>query len=261
MCIKYFENPVKTIGKDVQKIINNPLPVLGAIAGNYFLPGLGYGISGLAGAAIGSGAGTLLSGGTPLQAAANAAGSYVGGSVAGNLIGDASNAVPMGPGGTVGTALGDNLGQSGSYAANMLPASIAGSTFGQLGSTAGTAAGTALGGGVANSLTGVGSSKGTGAPSITPGPWSTQSTMPSSLSGYAGLSPGQVSSNIATQGVYGGGQGPQEQDYFLNLINSRLNGDANTQLSPIEQSYLSQLGLGGSTSNQNLQSKLQAYQG
>lgn len=246
MCSHYFSDPIGTIGKDIKKAINNPLQTIGDIAatatGNpELVPFINAG-------------NVLLKGGSIGQAAANGVGSYAGGQLGAGLFGSGN---VQGPGGTVGSAFGD-LGSAGNYISQNLPASVAGA---QLAGSLGSAAGSALGGGISDNLTGVGSSKGTGSPSITPGAWSTQSTMPSSLSGYAGLSPGQVSSNIATQGVYGGGEGPQEQDYFLNLINSRLNGDANTQLSPIEQSYLSQLGLGGSTSNQNLQSKLQAYQG
>lgn len=75
---------------------------------------------------------------------------------------------------------------------------------------------------------------------------------PNSLANYtsSALSPDQTLSGIATKGVYGGGNGPEEQKYFLNLVNNRLVdpqgnvGDMN-QLNPIENSYLSQLGLGG----------------
>lgn len=75
---------------------------------------------------------------------------------------------------------------------------------------------------------------------------------PQSLSNYTspGMDSDQTLSGIATKGVYGGGNGPEEQKYFLNLINNRLVdpqgkvGDM-ASLNPIENSYLSQLGLGG----------------
>lgn len=76
---------------------------------------------------------------------------------------------------------------------------------------------------------------------------------PASLANYtnSALSPDQTLSGIATKGVYGGGNGPEEQKYFLNLINNRLvdqTGHVANDMSginPIENSYLSQLGLGG----------------
>lgn len=77
--------------------------------------------------------------------------------------------------------------------------------------------------------------------------------IPQGLSSYtdSSLSPDQTLSGIATKGVYGGGNGPEEQKYFLNLVNNRLvdksgnvAGDTSS-LNPIENSYLAQLGLGG----------------
>lgn len=90
---------------------------------------------------------------------------------------------------------------------------------------------------------------------FTPTPFnpSEQSPMaaPSSLSQYSGLNPFQQATNLATQGVYGSGNGPQENSYFLNLINRQLydNGgnlaSNNNSINPIENSYLSQLGITG----------------
>lgn len=74
---------------------------------------------------------------------------------------------------------------------------------------------------------------------------------PASLTGFSSFTPEQQSSNLATQGVYGGGLGEQESNYFQNLINRRLIDDAGkvdsdlSEINPIESSYLSQLGLGG----------------
>lgn len=76
-------------------------------------------------------------------------------------------------------------------------------------------------------------------------------TAPGSLQQYSSLDPFQQATNIATQGVYGRGNGPQENSYFLNLLNRQLfdqggNLAANTNsINPIENSYLSQLGITG----------------
>lgn len=84
-----------------------------------------------------------------------------------------------------------------------------------------------------------------------------QKELPSSLQGFGSLSPDQQASNIATQGTFGTGLGPQEQDYFLNLVNRQLVDetggvqDLNT-LNPIQNSYLSNLGLGGQSNSRNL---------
>jgi hypothetical protein len=74
--------------------------------------------------------------------------------------------------------------------------------------------------------------------------------LPSSLSGFGELNSDQQQSNLANQGTYGGGLGPQENSYFLNLINRQLvdkSGQINSSsnLNPISQSYLQKLGLGG----------------
>lgn len=86
-------------------------------------------------------------------------------------------------------------------------------------------------------------------------------SLPGSLSGLSGLSSDQIGSNIATKGVYGGGEGPEENSYFANLINHKLISDSGqvsgdtSSISPIEGSYLNQLGLGGySNPNDLLQS-------
>lgn len=87
------------------------------------------------------------------------------------------------------------------------------------------------------------------------------SALPDSLSGYGSLDPLQQSTNLATQGVYGGGLGGNEQDYFLNEINRKLIDDAGNvdqnfnDVAPIESSYLDQLGYGA---NDNVSSLLEA---
>lgn len=90
-------------------------------------------------------------------------------------------------------------------------------------------------------------------------------SLPGSLSQFAGATPDQQSTNIATQGVYGGGEGPDEQKYFLNLINRRLVDDTGkvagdtSSVNPVEGSYLSQLGLGGYSDPNDLLKKIHGY--
>lgn len=73
--------------------------------------------------------------------------------------------------------------------------------------------------------------------------------MPKGLEFLMNLSPIQQATSLATSGVYGGGNGPDEQKYFMNLENRKLvNQDNSTNsldtLSPIERSYLQRLGFG-----------------
>lgn len=80
--------------------------------------------------------------------------------------------------------------------------------------------------------------------------------LPGSLQGFGGLDSGQQESNLANQGTYGGGLGPQENSYFLNLINRHLVDQSGktssaSSLSPISQSYLQKLGFGGYGNNTN----------
>lgn len=87
---------------------------------------------------------------------------------------------------------------------------------------------------------------------------------PSSLSDLSSLTPEQQESNIATKGVYGGGEGPQENQYFLNLINRQLVDDKGnvgnmSSLAPIDTSYLSQLGLGGYGNTSDLLKGISQY--
>lgn len=82
---------------------------------------------------------------------------------------------------------------------------------------------------------------------------------------FSSLTPDQKTSNLATQGVYGGGNGPQEQQYFTQLVNNQLvdpsgkTGDMNS-LSPIENSYLSQLGFGGYSNSNDLLGAISQWQ-
>lgn len=234
------------MGKNLLKTL---APIAGGILGSTVLPGVGLGLSSLAGGAIGSGGASLATGSTPLQALGSAAGSYIGGN-----LGGAGN---IGPSGTVASGLGSIGFDS---AANVLPSSIAGESIGgALGSAAGGNIGSTL-------LGGPETSKLPSPTGITPFTPSQQGAMslPSSLSSFGTLTPNQQSTNIATQGVYGGGEGNDENQYFLNLINRKLvdpsgNVGNTSSLSPIESSYLNQLGLGGYSNTNGLLQNISKY--
>lgn len=234
------------MGKNILKAI---APIAGAILGSTILPGVGLGIGSLAGGAVGSGAGTLAAGGGVKNALLSAGGSYLGGSLVG-----AGN---VGPAGTIGSSLG-SIGLD--SAANALPAELAGSS---LGSSLGAAAGSNLAVGAFGDPAKVKTPSAPGMPGFTASQQG-QMSLPPSLSQLSGLNPEQQSSNIATQGVYGGGEGAGENQYFLNLINRKLVdeqgnvGDPST-LAPINQSYLSQLGLGGYSNGTDLLKKISQY--
>lgn len=222
-------------------------PVAGAALGSV-VPGVGTAI----GAAVGSGLGSGIKSGDPLTGLLSAGGSYVGGNLGSSLLGDTI-------GGTVGSGLADaGLG----FAGNVLPSALSGSS---LAGIAGSSLGSSLGESLGQSMSGPSS---TGSGDNAPAPWSpkreTELSLPGSLSGYSGLSPIQIGTNLATQGVYGGGQGPGEQDFFLNMANRRLVDDAGnvdsdfSDFAPIETSYLDQLGYGGNKTPKDL---LQALSG
>lgn len=187
--------------------------------------------------------------------ALGAAGSYVGGAL-GNAAGNALSSNGLQSAGnflnqTPANALGDSFG--GQAVGSVAPfGSFAGNALGS------TSIGSLAGSGIADSLTtGMNNqalngmfpqamSGGNGfSPSMSP-----QAGLPQSLSQFGSLSPNQQASNIATKGVYGGGNGPDETNYFMNLLNRQQfdqNGNLgqSSNVSPIEQSYLSQLGISG----------------
>lgn len=180
-------------------------------------------------------------------------GGNLGGSVTGGLAGNTL-------GGTLGTALGDGALGSG-----------VGSALGSLGSTSlgsitGASLGSSLGGSLGQSILPKAGAQSNQVPPFSP-TRSGQMALPPSLSQLGGLDPNQQASNIATQGVYGGGNGPQESQYFLNLINRQLTdptqGGGQSQglggLSPVDNSFLSQLGLGGAANSNKLLQNIQNY--
>lgn len=242
------------------------------------LPGigtaLGAGISGVGGGAIGAGIGaglnTGIKTGNPLAGLASGVaaggGSYLGGSILGPEIGGIGSSSGAGTvsgaasPGFMGTPLAASLGDAGLSGAS--------SVFGS--ATPGTLAGSSIGSSVAQNAT----------ESSLPGmyksntqdasPWQPtrqdQMNLPTSLSGYQNLDPLQQATNIASKGVYGGGQGKDETNYFNNLINRQLIGDngqvaGNTNsINPVENSFLSQIGLGGYGSPGDLLQKISNYQ-
>lgn len=260
---------VKKIVKKLKKFA----PIALSIAGNSIAPGIG--------GAIGSAVGTKVSGGSWGDALKSGALSYAGGKI-GGAIGKTDFGKSIGLGGSVGDAIGLNpsnlsingTGVGGGFA---LPGGGAIDYFGPsnvLGGTSGILndiglkmfggkkifdnnIGEALGSYTANSMSDS-QPKPLGGPAPFQPKQEAEQDAPSSLSAFGALSPDQESTNLATQGVYGGGLGPQEQSYFVNMINRRLvdesgRADANLdEVKPIENSYLSQLGLGGYSNSKDL---------
>lgn len=190
--------------------------------------------------------------GNPLSGVLAAGGSALGSSIlggAGGILGE-----------TPANALGSEIGGSavggmapfGSFAGNVLGSDTIGSMVGsQLGSSLGESAGQTL------------NPPSSSTPSLTPPPFqasmSPQMGLPQSLSQFSDQSPFQQGTNIATKGVYGGGNGPEETNYFMNLMNRQLfdkNGQEATDTSsinPVQMGYLNQLGVSGSSPDQILQ--------
>lgn len=219
------------------------LPAIGAlIAGP---AGLGLGIGAAGGAAIGSGVSSYTSHHNIGQALASGLGSYAGSQIAGNVLGDKL--------GTVGSTAFSSLpgGTASNLALNAIPGSIANTSIGSI-------IGSNLGSNLAENATAKLPQFASDAspPPFNPSQEEQQATPPN-LSGLGSLTSEQQSSNLANQGVYGSGNGPQEQSYYFNLLNRRLvdqsgnTSDLNT-LKPIEQSYLQRLGFGGYNNSRNL---------
>lgn len=211
-------------------------PVAGAALGSV-VPGVGTAL----GAAVGSGLSSGIKTGDPLAGLASAGGSFLGSTVAGPLIGDALG------GATVGSTLGSGVG-------SVLPDVVANAGLGPIiGGSVGSSLGESLFAPATNSQLDMPSVNNAG-PSA-PAPYVAKQEnalqMPGSFSQFANLSPTQLSTNIATQGVYGGGLGESESDYFYNMVNRKLVDEAGNvdtgfgDLAPIEQSYLNKSGFGG----------------
>lgn len=182
------------------------------------------------------GSGLLSAGGSYLGGQLGSA--FGGGTTIGQGLGSAANSVGLD--GALNSGLAGVLGSGGGQlATNVLQ--------GSLGGALGSYAGNSLGGSLGESLKSPTDT--TGFQAYRPQQQG-QEDLPASLSGFGGLDPAQQQTNIANKGVYGGGLGADENQYFLNLVNRQLvdkSGGVQGQqnLSPITSSYLQQLGLGG----------------
>lgn len=226
------------MAKKLKKVVSFAAPIVGAALG------------GPAGAAIGGAVGGAVGGGGLKGAALGGLTGFAGNAIGNSLAGTLSGSLGKIGSSTLGSAIGKT-------SSNALGGALLNTTFAQgLGKFAGNSIAENLvsgfAGGEEQSAPNVKSKPSTPAgPAPFEAKQEAQLQLPNSLSGLSGSDPMQQSSSIATQGVYGGGSGPMEQDYFLNTVNRRLvdeTGKLDTDLSeisPIESSYLSQLGLGG----------------
>lgn len=175
------------------------------------------------------------------------AGQFVGSNLGGSIA--------SGTGGTIGGALSKTLGNDlGEFVGTNLGSGIVGQNLGQV-------IGSGIGGNIGQSLAGADNIKtsqdngASGPTAFHPSQESAQNA-PTSITGLGSLTSEQQASNLATQGVYGQGGGPEEQSYFLNLLNRRLvDTGGNVQqadVSPIERSYLQRLGINATGDNSNL---------
>lgn len=247
------------MGKSIKKVASFALPVIGgALAGP-------LGISAGLGAAGGGALSGLIGGGGLKGALIGAGTGFAGNAIGSELAGPISKGIGSDIAGTT-------LGQATGGAANVLGRGIANTT---IGSGLANFAGNQVASGLASSLfpqkqNSINMPQSSGQMAAGPAPFkpTQQSPMsvPSSLSGLASLTPEQQSTNIANQGVYGGGQGPEEDKYFLNLLNRRLvdqSGHVASDLNdvnPVENSFLAHLGLGGQSNPTSLLEAINKWQ-
>lgn len=242
----FFSNILKTVLKAAPAVV-------GSVAGGV--------LGGPAGAAAGSALGTKLGGGSNTQALFSAGGSYLGGQFLGGGSGDVAgnltqSSIPGLP--SLGESLANgSLGSAGSALGAASFGPLSGSLTGQsiANLVSGGAEGPAQADPVAPNVTGP---KEAALPTSAP----KAASLPSSLGSFAGLDPLQQGTGIATQGVYGGGTGKEESDYFTNLLQRQLINDKGgyndygSNVNPTEESYLhNNLGL---QFDPNTQSLLQA---
>lgn len=229
------------------------------IAGSFLGGATGLPAGSAFGSAVGSGLSTGLKTGNPLAGAAAAAGSgigsYLGSQFGGSYLNNAGSSTNAASGGQTGGPLSSSPSNALSGVSDFGSQSYGDLLAGGIGG--------AVGGQMASSLVPAQSA------STDPAPFkpsrAASMALPGSLAQYGGLSPDQELSGIATKGVYGGGNSPDENKYFLNLINNRLvdqgGNVGNESMNPIENSYLSQLGLGGYGNNTDLLKGIQNYAG
>jgi hypothetical protein len=202
----------------------------------FILPAIGAVIAGPIGAAAGSAVSSYTSNHNIGQALAAGFGSYAGGQIAGNVLGPSL--------GTVGSTAFDGLPSNAlsNFALNSIPGELANTSIGSV-------IGSSVGSDLASNTFASSPSGPSGPAQFTPQQGDPGET-PASLTGLGSLTNDQQSTNLANQGTYGSGNGSQEQQYFLNLLNNKLvdeSGHTNDlgTLKPIEQSYLQKLGFGG----------------
>lgn len=240
-------------------------------------PYIGPAVAGFFGGPLGYGAAKGIQAGVEASRRGGSFGQSALAGVEGGALGAAGSYV----GGALGSAAGNTLGSNGFSSAgnflNQTPSNALGDTFGgqAVGSIApiGSVAGNALGSSSIGSLFGTGLADYTtsnmtnnslnamfpkqltgmlGPPGFSPSQ-SPQMGLPQSLSQFGSMNTNQQASNLATRGVYGQGNGPQETNYFMNLMNRQLfdnNGNlaSNTSsINPVEMGYLNQLGVSGSS--------------
>lgn len=213
--------------------------LLGFAGPTGFLGGAG---AAAVGSGIGSGLATGVETGNPIAGLGSGilggAGSYAGSQLLGPALSGLGSSANSMSGETMPGFMGQNLG---SWAGNATPGSL-------IGGAAGSTVGSDIGSQAGQMINPMNSSSG-GPQGFQPS-MSPQMGIPQSLSQFGSLSPNQQGSNIATKGVYGGGNGPEETNYFLNLMNRQQfdqggNLGSSVNASPIDQSYLSQLGISG----------------
>lgn len=229
------------------------------------VPGVGTALGASLGSGLGSGLAKGVETGNPLAGlgagALGAAGSYAGSTLLGPVLGSLGSSISPQSGAVVPGFLGSKVGDTfGKFAGN----AFGDATFGGLaGSAIGSSVGSSTGANIGSQLNPM-------APDGPAGPTPFQPSragqmgLPQSLSQFGGLDPMQQASNIATRGVYGQGNGPQESSYFTNLINRQLVDDQGhvgdtSSINPVENSYLSQLGLGGYGNSTDLLKKISQY--
>jgi len=208
-------------------------------------------IGGIIGGPVGAGLGSLAAGGSIKDALLSGVGTYAGSSFGNSLFGASGS---IGNAGTIGELF--------AGASNVGPQFLntgLGSSIGA--SIANTGIGAAVGGFAGSQF--AGNAMPDDMPEMAAAPAGPAPFMPkqeeeqSAPSSLAGLTPLQQSTNLATQGVYGGGTSPQDTSYFLNMMNRRLvdpAGKVNEQnnFAPIETSFLDRLGLGGMKNSSSL---------
>lgn len=238
-----------------KKVRKYALPIAASVIAPGIGTALGSTLSAATLSAIGAGVGSAANtyadthnlGSSLTAGALGGAGSYIGGNI-GSAVGGQSTA------NVLQNALGPDLGSAvGQLAGGQIALSPANAILGS-----------SIGSNLASSLVPQKTSNPGGAGAFK-AKQEKEQDVPASFQSFGQLTPSQFSSNIATQGVYGGGAGPEETSYFLNLINRRLIDDSGrvdkdlSEINPIENSFLSQLGLGGTTNSKDLLEAISRY--